>query len=357
VIAPRLTRAVAFLGAFAALAACARSLEQIRWDETYAAATGDLDKLIAASRTAHRPIDRASARFDIARLEVKEGRPASALSWLLRIAAEAERREDRARARHEVARLLEDLGRRDQAIAVHRALVETYPELMPGERALFHLLRLAREDGPEAVLAHLRYTHELYPRLRHTRLGDNLLFQAAEVVHRRWLDARRDADWRLAVALHERVLRDHPLGELRDDALWELSWLFHDRGLFDREIAAIETIQRGRELVSFFGQDEHPYFYVGQRRLARLFLVHLHDPRRASLAWRRYADTWTRSIKRDDAWFFAGCAALQAGMADAAEEDFAAIAEHRPESRFLRRLDLARQDPTGPHCVPPEETR
>jgi hypothetical protein len=123
-----------------------------------------------------------------------------------------------------------------------------------------------------------------------------------------------------------------------------------------RRLVGVE-VQRRREVVSFFGQDEHPYFYLGQRRIARLLMVDLDDPAAARDAWRTYADRWTRSIHRDDAWFYAACASARLGDLSAARADLARIAQERPESRHLARADLALSDPRGPHCTPPEVTR
>jgi tetratricopeptide (TPR) repeat protein len=353
-------RALVMLGVVlvtAGIGACARSAAQIRWDSDFLAAsrTGDIAALDTLATRAIRARDNGEALLEAAAILRDRGDDSGAARRYQHAGHHAPRRVDRARARYELARLAEARGRIAAATELYRAIVTTYPELMPGERALSHLLRLARAEGDAAVLAHLAWTRRIYPRLRETSLGDNLVFQAAEVFEERFKSKGLRADQDLAMTLYRRILRDHPRGELRDDAWWQLSWIHHQRGEYDAEIAAIEAIQRGREEVSFFGQNEHPYFYVGQRRLARLHLVVRKDPRAARDAWRTYADIWTRSIYRDDAWFYAGCAALQIGDVDGARADFAAIAEHRPESRFLRRIEAALADPHGSHCLPPEE--
>ncbi|HRE88560.1 MAG TPA: hypothetical protein PK095_05405, partial [Myxococcota bacterium] len=57
---------------------------------------------------------------------------------------------DRARAHYELARLAEDRGQLGAATSIYRALVTHYPNLMPGERALAHLMRLARDQGAQS---------------------------------------------------------------------------------------------------------------------------------------------------------------------------------------------------------------
>jgi hypothetical protein len=205
-----------------------------------------------------------------------------------------------------------------------------------------------------AVDRHLDFTRRAYSLLHDTPLADDVLFQAAVEVERRWRADSDTALLTLAERLYRRVLTEHPRGGHWDDAMWQLSWLHHARGAWQDEIAAIEAIQRRRELVSFFGQDEHPYFYLGQRRIARLLMVDLDAPARARAAWHAYADTWTRSIHRDDAWFFAACCAARLGDLTGARADLARIAAERPESRHLRHAELALTDPRGPRCTPPE---
>lgn len=373
------------------LGGCARSARQIVWDRDFAAAreARDLRQLDALAEQAPRAVDEAAASFEAAELAFLAGSADDGAARLRDLAHHGPRRMDRARARLRLADLAEARGRLDLAEQFHRALVVVYPDLMPGERALVHLLRLARasdasrgqvcenthknithdgktnQDPPDsnhmtscgpAVDRHLAFTRAVWPELRATPLGDNLLFQAASEVERR---ARATGDASLA-ALAERLYlsltRDFPHGGLWDDAMWQRSWLHHARGAWRDEIAAIAAIQRRRELVSFFGQDEHPYFYLGQRRIARLWMVELDDPAAARAAWHVYADTWTRSVHRDDAWFFAACCAARLGDLAAARADLARIAEDRPESRHLAHAELAIHDPRGPRCTPPEVT-
>lgn len=336
---------------------CARDPAQVAWDEAYASATRQRDdaRLLALAATAPRSTDLGAARLEAARI-LKDRDPLAAAQLYRDIARTAPRKADRARAHYELARLAEDRGQLHTATTIYRALVTHYPNLMPGERALAHLLRLARARSDAAVDAHLAWTRSLSETLAHTELADNLITQAADEARRR---AERDAAtdpthplWRVATALYERIVREHPGAGLWNDALWELSHIHHRAGRYRDEIAVLSRILLERSEISLFGQNEHPYFYLGLRRIARLHHVELDDPRSAATTWRLYAERYPKSILRDDVRFFALCAELRANdlVAARALEDL--LRSEHPDSKYLRRLPIT--DPRSPACLPPE---
>lgn len=339
------------------LVACGRDPAQVRWDQAFADALAQSRTdparaeaaFVALADEAPRAVDEGAARREVVRLMLDGGRKLEAARLLEHIAQTAPRQDDRARAYYELARLAEDEGDRAAAVRLYRSVVLHYPDLMPGERSLAHLLRLARSDGPAAVDAHLGWTRSVSEQLAHTGLADDLVFQAAD-------EARRRADWAHAEELFGRLARG-PQTPLWNDAVWELSWLYHRQGRYREELAAIERILRTREELSLFGQDEHPYYWQGQLRIARLLLVELGEPRRAVDAYLRYAELFPRTIKKDDVRFFALCAALQAGERPRADALAELLRREHPDSRFLRRIDPAFADPRGPHCLPPEVER
>lgn len=352
------------LAALACLAACGRDPAQVRWDDDFAAALAraptDPDGAAAALRTlaetAPRAVDEGAARFELIDLMRAAGRDLDAARALVELATHGRRQDDRARAYYELARLAEDEGRVAAAERLYRDLVRTYPNLMPGERSLAHLLRLARARGVDAVDRHLAWTRSLADTLAHTSLADDLLYQAADEARRRAAVLDTPASWARAEALYRRLAHG-PKTPLWNDAWWELSWIFHRQRRFAEEIAALETILRSREVLSLFGQDEHPYFWQGQLRIARVRMIDLADPRRAIADWLRYAELFPRTIKKDDVRFYALCAALQAHERRRADELEALLSREHPDSRFLRDLPAAHADPHGPACTPPEAER
>lgn len=347
-------------------AACARNPAQVAWDDAYTIAARppssapDPDRLLELARLAPRPTDAGAARLEAAHVLRAEGDPLGAARIYRELADHALRKPDRARGHYELGRLAEERGLRDTARAIYRALVAHYPELMPGERALSHLNRMALDDGDAAVDQHLAWTHSLLPVLEHTSLADNLVIQVADEAKRR---AERDDAatqktsptsryWADAERWYRRVTKDFPDSGMWNDAWWELSKLFHHQGRFREEIDAIERIIATRAKISLFGQDEHPYFYLGLQRIARVELVDLDDPRAAARTYLTYAERYPLSILKDDVRFFALCATLRAGL-DATALRQLLVTGH-PDSKYHRRLDAAFADPRGPHCLPPE---
>ncbi len=346
------------------ITACGRDPAQVRWDAAFGSAVrlGEDDPraaeaaLAKLATTAPRAVDEGFARFALVDLVLDDNRTLEGAQLLLDIAEHARRQDDRARAYYLLARAAEQHGRLASAKTMYRALVRTYPNLMPGERSLAHLLRIARAEGPAAVDVHLAWTHGIAETLAHTGLADDLLFQAADESQRRAERTQRPADWARTEALFLR-LGNGPQTPLWNDAWWELSWIYHRQGRYREAIAAIERIQRTREEISLFGQNEHPYYYLGQLRIARMYLVELASPREAMHAYLRYAELFPKTIKKDDVRFFALCAALQAGDRDVADDLVALLRREHADSRFIRRIAPALADPRGPHCLPPEVER
>jgi tetratricopeptide (TPR) repeat protein len=342
--------------AAACAVACARDPERVAWDDAFqrAAQEGDVDLMRALAGRAIDAEDRGAALLETARAERRAGNPHAAALIYVDMARNAPRQDDRARAHYELARLAEERGNIDSAKEIYRALVRTYPDLMPGERALAHLLRIARSEGPPAVDAYFAWTASLYPELAKTSLGDNLLYDAAYEAEQRWRATNAPAWATRAEALYARVHSEQLERPLWNDAWWQRSLMAHALGRFDDEIDAIRRIQRTRANISLFGQNEHAYFWKGQLRIARTYLLDRHDPLAAARAYEEYASTWPSSLNVDDVLFFAGCAYFQAGDGAAAERAFARLATRYPDSKYVRRFADAARDPSGPRCTPPE---
>jgi tetratricopeptide (TPR) repeat protein len=334
------------------LAGVERAFEAGRYDEALAG----FRRLAAAT---DRSVDRDLMALREAETLLRRGDGAAGVRRYLAVADAAQRRMDRARARYRVAAVADERGQRAAARRLYRRLVRTYPNLMPGLGALARLERLAREEGPAAVAEHLAWTHRVYPSLAHTELADNFVYFAARVAYDGWVargDARLGA---LAEQLLSRMRKEHAGSGTWDDALWDLSWLLHRQGRFAEEVDAIRLIRAARGPAGIFGNPGHTYYWVGELRVARLMMTELADPAGAVASFDRFLADYPTSRWRDDALYFQGCAYLRLRRPAAAEAAWARIPEVYAESKYLRRLDLARADPEGAHCVPPafEEQR
>ncbi|MCB9788753.1 MAG: tetratricopeptide repeat protein [Deltaproteobacteria bacterium] len=344
-----------------AWAACATDPVVDRWTRDWLAASraveeGHPDEGLRAlerlQRTAPTALDRFNARMDAARAYEAMGRPDKAFEIYASEGQIAARRSDRARARHEQAHLAESVGDGQGAVPLYRRIALTYPDLMPGLRALQRLQDLAVHGPPGSLAEHLRWSHAVYEVLESRTLGDNLVYFAGHTAYRAW---RATADPKMAAAA-ERLLMElateHYLDGLWEEGVWELSWLFRHQGRLQDERWAVRLILRTREKSYLLGSYDTPYHWLGELRLARLSMMELGDPEEAAGIYAGFLDHYPRSRWRDDVRFWQGCAWLRAGRPEAAERAFARIADEWEESKYLKRLDAARADPFSEVCVP-----
>jgi len=337
------------------LGACARDPAQVRWDEAFEQAErldapARATRMAALAETAPRHPDEGAARFEEG-IALEDVDVVLAARHWREVSRSAPRRADRARAHYQLGRLAEAHAQWAAAEAIDHALVRYYPELMPGERGLAHIVRRARAvPGPltdRAMDEVLAWLHR-WPAVDDSALGDNALYLAAEEAERRYHRDGHPEQEATAERLYLEVAARYPSSALWNDALWNLSYLYHERAAYRDEIAAIERIYRARTAVSLFGQNEHEYFWKGQLRIARVQLVDQHLPRLAAASFLKYRVMFPKTIKHDDMLFFAGCALRLAG--DSPDALWDELRRDFPESRYMRRLP----NPTDAQCVPPE---
>jgi len=286
-----------------------------------------------------------------ARALAKLKRPVEAMRLYRTVGREAVRRMDRARALYEMARLIEGLERVDAAISVYRRLVATYPELMPGATGLKRLRRLQQARGPAGVDAHLGWTRLMYPRLRHTALGDNLPYYAAQVAHRRWLEREDMTLAEDAEYLYEEVIANHEHDGLWKDALWHLSYVYEGQAQWDKAIETIRRIQKTRERSVFVGHYDHRYYWVGQFRIAKIQRDILKKPVEAMASYDWFLDHYPDSRYRDDAMYWKACAALEAEQPGVAGALFETLLTTYPESKYRRRIATVTDTPGSSLCA------
>lgn len=343
------------------LAACGSDPAVTHWSAAWEAAgqqvdSGDaqagLQTLERLEREAPTAADQTLARMDQARAYEKLGRPAVAFAMYAAEGDRAVRRLDRARARHEQARLAESVGDGAGAVPLYRRIVMTYPDLMPGLRAVQRLQSLAEHGPAGSLVDHLRWSHDAYSALEGTTLGDNLLAYAGHTAYRAWVADGAPSMAAVAETLYLELAKRHFLAGLWEESVWELSWLYHRQGRVEEERRAVERILATRERSYLLGSYDTPYHWLGELRLARMQMVERGEPEAAARAYDRFLEHYPRSRWRDDVRFWQGCAWLRAGKTDEAERSFAQIAEEYDESKYLRRLEAAKAEPGSPVCDP-----
>lgn len=354
-----LALAVAALGT---MAACGGDQASRSWSDGWAGAERSLDdgrheEALRAfeelGQAAATGADRAFAARGRARALAALNRVHDALRGYEAEGRGAARRVDRARARYEAARLVDAVGRKEAARRMYRRVVDVYPNLMPGERALTLLEAEAWSAGPAALEEHLRWSRVVYGKLRDTSLGDDLLFFAAGAAASRGQEAGSPHHLVIAEDLYRIIGERYRHTEHGDDALWELSGVLERDGRYGEAIRVLRTIQSDRRGSTFLGRFDSPFRRLATLRVARIQLERLRRPRAAAATYGMFVEAYPESRWRDDALFWKGCAEARSGHDGDAELAFAALAAAHPESKYVGRIARARVDAHGDVCTAP----
>ena len=340
--------------------ACAADPLVTRWADRWLAVEraglkGDPEAITAFDRLAeHAPsiADADAARFGKARALRAQSRRAEAFALLDALGDQAMRRLDRARARVEMARMALSARRLDEATALFRQVVETYPYQPAATRSVQLLRHLAETRGVIAERDALTWLLKVYPILAKSPVGDDLVYQGIEILYRWWRRSNSEVVARHAEALVGQLEANHYVSGHWDDALWIFSRMLHHQGRYDDEIRVIGRLLDTREEPLFVGHYDTTYHWVGQLRIARIQMIDQQNPALAAETYAWFIKTFPYSRWRDDARFWQGCALLRAGDRMGAEAAFQDIAAIYADSKYLRRLDDARANPHSALCEP-----
>ena len=186
---------------------------------------------------------------------------------------------------------LEKLGDERGALALAWRCVVERAEEEPADNALALVVRVERRRDPVALGKHL---DDLAERLRTTDLGDNLLYNAADL-------ASQLHDGPGAVARFDELVRRWPHSALSDDANWRAAEILrraHDpAGALER----LARILRTRKDALFVGSYNSTLLDDAQLLTGEILRDDLHDLDRAAEAFTDLADNFPESTLRDDA--------------------------------------------------------
>jgi tetratricopeptide (TPR) repeat protein len=303
-------------------------------------AAGDIDGAVAAFRRAQKPC----SDPDASRLQ----------------------REDCARALLGEAEALERAGRTDEAITAYAAIPDrTGGSPPPSSQGLWRAGRLAYDADrvPEAagylwrlvtefpdeafagdavgfILTRTRSVDakmlwgrlsQLYPRLDHTAVGDNLLWALADLAEHEL------ADPAAARELYDRIPRDHPESGLRDDARWHGARLSRASGDAAGAAERLRGLLATREVSLGAGSYFSVWLDDAQLELGRVLRDDLKDLPAAASAFAELPKDYPRSILVDDALDELATTELARGNQAAACQAARRLLKHDKESRFAPR--------------------
>ncbi|MBC7174117.1 MAG: tetratricopeptide repeat protein [Polyangiaceae bacterium] len=215
-----------------------------------------------------------------------------------------------ARALFDASRIrMDELGETEAAMAGFERVMREYPDAGNGARALFFRLGPFREaDDTAGAVA---YLNALYPEVRSTTLGDDVLRAKADLL-------LLEGDRAGARAALELLVRNHPYpsGHRWDDALTSLAEMDIEDGNPEAAIEHLRKLVAVHETTTMTGSYTLPTFARAQLRIAQIYRDQLEDRDAADREYVSMIRNFSRSALRDDAHFERGAMWLDAGEVD-----------------------------------------
>jgi hypothetical protein len=245
---------------------------------------------------AHRPHDDcALAVVREAQLEENLGHWREAYQSWLAVPKLAEEKRKSARALARAAEIGADELHDDKAaLEIAWRAVADYPDEVPSDDALHLIVKLGKRADPRALAGQLE---ELYPRIARTDLGDNVLFELAEL-YRTTLESPAEA-----VRTYDRLAATYLRSSLRDDSLWRAAQV--ERGTHQPEAALkhLRALLSTRRDAYITGSYNSEFLDDAELLSGQIYLEDLHDVAHAIEHFQLLADDYPESTLRDDALY------------------------------------------------------
>jgi tetratricopeptide (TPR) repeat protein len=168
--------------------------------------------------------------------------------------------------------------------------IARYPDEVPADDALQLAVRLGKRRDP-ARLA--RQLEELWPRVRQLDLGDNVMWERAEL-------SRLSGEPLSAIPIYDRLIAEYPRSGLRDDALWHSAHLLREAGKPREALRRLQVILDSRRDALITGSYNSIWLDDAQLLKGQILLDDLHDAALAAESFRLLADDFPESVLKDD---------------------------------------------------------
>jgi tetratricopeptide (TPR) repeat protein len=185
----------------------------------------------------------------------------------------------------------DELKQDAQAEELAWTTIARYPDEVPADDALQLAVRLGkRRDAGKLA----RQLEALWPRVRQLDLGDNVLWERAEL-------SRLDSSEPLsAIPIYDRLIAEYPRSGLRDDALWRSAHLLREAGKPQDALRRLQVILDSRRDALITGSYNSIWLDDAQLLKGQILLDDLHDAARAAESFRILADDFPESVLKDD---------------------------------------------------------
>jgi tetratricopeptide (TPR) repeat protein len=227
-----------------------------------------------------------------AQLDEKHHRFAEAVANYRAAAERAQEPRKAARALARAALITADELRDDDAAErLAWRTVEKWPDEMGADDALALAVRIGKKRDPAALA---RKLDALWPRVAKLDLGDNVLWERAEL-------SRIAGDAAGAIHFYDELAKNYLRSSLRDDAIWQAAHLLRDAGDTKRALAHLQIILDSRRDALITGSYNSIWLDDAQLLKGQILLDDLHENARAAEAFALLADDYPESVLKDDA--------------------------------------------------------
>jgi tetratricopeptide (TPR) repeat protein len=263
-----------------------------------------------------------------AQLEEKLGRPRDAYQAWLAAAQLSEDRRKIARALSRAAELAdEELHDEAAALAHARRAVREFPDEVPSDDALRLLVKLGKRSDPRALASEL---DALWPKVKDADLGDNVLFERAELARTVLGDPAS------AVRFYDQLAATYRRSPLRDDALWRAAGVEREAGHPQAAVKHLQALLDTRRDAYITGSYNSEFLDDAELMMGRVWLDDLHDVGQAIAHFSALADDYPESTLRDDALYELARAELARKNTPAACARLARLDREFPDSNRRR---------------------
>ncbi len=240
--------------------------------------------------------------------------------------AAIERDPDRSgKALYRAGRIHLELGNETRGYELLWRAVTEYPDSTSAELAL----RLVHIDGRRRNAKQLYDVYAaLYDRLDETELGDNLLFNMAELAETELGDAT------LALSHYDAIASRYPKKELFDDSLWHGARLCRSLGDAAGAVKRYRALLDSREVAWFTGSYNSEWHDNSQLELGIVYRDDLAKYGDALKAFQQVAEDYPKSILLDDATFERAVTYERMGKPSSACESLRVLHKRWPDSKY-----------------------
>jgi len=244
--------------------------------------------------------------------------------------AAAERAKEPRKAARALARAAvlaaDELHDEERAEKIAWRTIETIPDEMGADDALALAVRIGKKRDPNALARRLE---ALWPRVAKLDLGDNVLWERAEL-------SRVAGDRAGAIHFYDQLAKSYPRSSLRDDGIWRAAHLEREAGDYQAALHHLQIILDSRRDALITGSYNSIWLDDAQLLKGQILLDDLHENVRAAEAFALLADDYPESVLKDDALVELARADVALGKHDDACAQLARLFKKYPDSNRLR---------------------